>query len=57
MMVFWAVRPCEIIDRYQLFGETYCPHFKGIGIFTALRTSDLIRSLARLVKLKKNVKL
>jgi hypothetical protein len=25
-MFFWVVTPCELVVRYQGFGETYCLH-------------------------------
>jgi hypothetical protein len=24
MLVFWLVMPCELVGRYDRFGETYC---------------------------------
>jgi hypothetical protein len=53
MMVFWVVTPCGIVSRYQRFGgtQTTVPifslgvttHKTNIDIFTAVRTSDLIK--------------
>jgi hypothetical protein len=54
MFVFWVVTRCELVDRYQLFGKTYCIHLQvpdsphgvttektNIQIFTAVRKSNL----------------
>jgi hypothetical protein len=28
MLFFWAVTPCELVDKYQLFAGTYCLHLQ-----------------------------
>jgi hypothetical protein len=28
VLVFWIIKPCGIIRRYQCFGETYCPIYR-----------------------------
>jgi hypothetical protein len=29
MLLLWVVTPCELVGRYQRFGETYCLHLQG----------------------------
>jgi hypothetical protein len=29
MLLFCVVTPCRLVDRYQLFGKTYCLHLHG----------------------------
>jgi hypothetical protein len=29
MIMFWAVTPCGLVDRYQRFGGKYCLHLQG----------------------------
>jgi hypothetical protein len=59
MLVFWVEMPCGLVGRYERFGGAYCVHCQShlptithgvtdqktnIGIFTAVRTSNLISS-------------
>jgi hypothetical protein len=29
ILVFWAVTPCGLLDKYQRFGETCCLHLQS----------------------------
>jgi hypothetical protein len=29
MLVFWVVKQCGLVGKYQCFGGTYCFHLQG----------------------------
>jgi hypothetical protein len=29
MFILWDLTPCGLVDKFQLFGETYCLHLQG----------------------------
>jgi hypothetical protein len=32
IQVFWEVTPRRLVDSYQRFGGSYCPHLRGLGL-------------------------
>jgi hypothetical protein len=60
-MLFWVVTPCGLVDRHQIFGETYCLHLQGWfpGIYLRVHkasqprrtTSSLQKMLSAIQKL------
>jgi hypothetical protein len=48
IVVFWVVKPCDLVGDYKCFGGTYRLRLPGvttqnnkISIFTVMRTSNL----------------
>jgi hypothetical protein len=47
-MVFWIVTPCSLIDEYQCFRGTWCPH-SGFIIITTQKTTIWTITTANLI--------
>jgi hypothetical protein len=49
LMVFWAVTPCGIVDRYRRFGGTYCLQLQGKTYKTSRLKMEAVCSSETLV--------
>jgi hypothetical protein len=43
MLVFGAIMLCELVGKYQRFGETYCLHLQGCSSETMVSTYNSSR--------------
>lgn len=33
-LLFWVVTPCELLGRYQRFGDRFCLHYQDVNVFS-----------------------
>lgn len=43
IQVFLEVTPRQLVDSYQLFGGSYCPHLHGLGLLNPQDKDNTIR--------------
>jgi hypothetical protein len=46
--VFWDLKPCSLIGRYQLFEWTYCFNLQGVLLYFGARDSTIVDNFRKL---------